>query len=353
MSEEKREKIGNRQVSKTRLCQSPSSQQIKYSFLSILTGSDLSRRRLPLMAAVSSAAGPTVWLTACGHGDEVGGVVIVQEIFKRLRKQPLRCGRLYAFPLMNPMGFESASRHITQSEEDLNRSFPGSRAGSLGERIAHRIFSTIMDTRPDLVLDLHNDWLKSIPYTLLDPFPGEKHEEAYHRAETLSRHAGFLVICDAEEAHRTLSYSLLRHDVPALTLELGASYVVDELHMRLGRSAIWKVLAELAMVEADSESFDYPVPEELRGQTLRYVDQPVASTSGIVRFLVEPGKRVRHGQPVARTYNAFGKAQETLAAAYDGIVLGHADSSVVFPGMRCMAFGCPSGDSAQHTATSA
>lgn len=353
MTEEKGEYIEDRRVSKTRLCQSPILQQVKYSFLSILTGSDLSRRRLPLMTAVSSATGPTVWLTACGHGDEVGGVVIVQEIFKRLRKQPLRCGRLYAFPLMNPMGFESVSRHITQSEEDLNRSFPGSRNGSLGERIAHRIFSTIMDTRPDLVLDLHNDWLKSIPYTLLDPFPGEEHEAAYRRAETLSQQAGFLVICDAEEAHRTLSYSLLRHDVPALTLELGASYVVDERHMRLGLSAIWKVLAELGMVQADDELFDYAVPEELRGQTLRYVDHPIASTSGIVRFLVEPGKLVREGQPVARTYNAFGKIQETLAATHDGIVLGHADSSVVFPGMRCMAFGCPSSNLAQNLITPA
>jgi len=45
------------------------------------------------------------------------------------------------------------------------------------ERIAHRIFSTIQETQPTIVLDLHNDWIKSIPYTLIDPNPGykEKH----------------------------------------------------------------------------------------------------------------------------------------------------------------------------------
>ena len=59
------------------------SQKIKYSFIKIMTGSDLSRRRLPFMSAESSKSGPVVWLTGCGHGDEVGGTVVIQEIFKR------------------------------------------------------------------------------------------------------------------------------------------------------------------------------------------------------------------------------------------------------------------------------
>ncbi|HNR30488.1 MAG TPA: succinylglutamate desuccinylase/aspartoacylase family protein [Candidatus Hydrogenedentes bacterium] len=320
--------------------QRPSGARLKYSFLSILTGSDLSRRRLPMMSAASTNPGPVVWLTACGHGDEVGGMVAIQDVFKRLRKTPLLQGAVHAFPLMNPLGFETASRHITPTEEDLNRSFPGSRAGSLGERIAHRIFTTIMETRPALVLDLHNDWMKSVPYTLLDPFPGANHAAAYDVASDVSQAAGLLVVRDTDEAHRTLSYSLLRHDVPALTLELGGSYVVDERLTRIGRGVIWRILTHLGMTPPIEEPLDHTVPADLRDEFLRYVDTPIASTSGVIRFLVEPGRRVKHAQAVARTYNAFGKLQETLAAPGDGILLGHADSSVVFPGMRCMAFGC-------------
>ena len=114
-----------------------SSQKVKYSFIKILTGSDLSRRRLPFMSIESRNTGPSVWLTACGHGDEVGGMVVIQEIFKILRKKPLLKGSVYAFPLMNPIGFETASRNITLSKEDLNRSFPGNINGSLAERIAN------------------------------------------------------------------------------------------------------------------------------------------------------------------------------------------------------------------------
>lgn len=65
---------------------SNSSQKIKYSFLNIFTGPDLSKRRLPLMQIESRNKGPVIWLTGCVHGDEVGGVVVIQEIFKRLKE---------------------------------------------------------------------------------------------------------------------------------------------------------------------------------------------------------------------------------------------------------------------------
>jgi len=83
--------------------------KISYSFLKIMTCSDLSRRRLPRMSAMGPEPGPVAWLTACGHGDEVCGVVIVQEVFRRLRRELVR-GTVHAFPLMNPIGFETGSR---------------------------------------------------------------------------------------------------------------------------------------------------------------------------------------------------------------------------------------------------
>ena len=91
--------------------------KIKYSFLKILTGWDLSRRRLPIMIADNRRKGPLLWLTACCHGDEVGGIVIIQDVFKKIRKNNnLLKGVLYAFPLMNPIGFETQTRNITFSK---------------------------------------------------------------------------------------------------------------------------------------------------------------------------------------------------------------------------------------------
>src|SRR4030042_2042699 len=128
------------------------------------------------------------------HGDEVTGVGAIQEIFRIVRKQALRKGSLYAFPLMNPIGFEAGSRNITMSREDLNRSFPGDKAGSLAERIADRVFTAIRQTNPSLVLDLHNDWMKSMPYAVIDRHPGPAHQTAYDMAKAVAKETGLLII---------------------------------------------------------------------------------------------------------------------------------------------------------------
>ncbi|MFH1173361.1 MAG: succinylglutamate desuccinylase/aspartoacylase family protein, partial [bacterium] len=167
---------------------------IKNSFIKVLTGSDLSSRRLAYMELKSKNPGPVVWLTAGVHGDEVGGIVIVQEVFKQLQRGGLLKGSVYAFPLMNPIGFEAAARSTVLSGEDLNRAFPGNKQGSFAERIADTIFQQIIKTKPTLVLDLHNDWSNSIPYTLIDPYPGLKHRQAYELVKNYSKETGFVII---------------------------------------------------------------------------------------------------------------------------------------------------------------
>ena len=314
-------------------------QKVRYSFLKILTGSDLSRRRLPFMAIESVQPGPVVWLTGCIHGDEVTGIVTIQEVFKSIRKQPLRNGSLYAFPLMNPIGFETASRNITLSKEDLNRSFPGDKNGSVAERIAEKIFSTIRETKPTLVLDLHNDWMKSIPYALVDPNPGGAHKSAYEYTKKVAEKSGFLMVLDMEDVKRSLSYSLLEHDIPALTIELGESYIVNERNVEYGVKSIQCILAHLDMIDNPAEPFTFETTQTITTKMLKLSSSPVSSASGIVRFLTQPGAVVKKGQTFAKIYNAFGKLQGTLLCQNDGIVLGHSDFSVAFPGAPVMAFG--------------
>ncbi|MBI2799585.1 MAG: succinylglutamate desuccinylase/aspartoacylase family protein [Gammaproteobacteria bacterium] len=315
------------------------SPRIGYSFLKLMTGSDLANRRLPMIGCVSPNPGPLVWLTACSHGDEVGGIAVIHDLFRRLQRQLLR-GAVHAFPLMNPLGFESGTRNITISREDLNRSFPGNLHGSLGERIAARIFTRILDAAPDLVLDLHNDWIRSIPFALLDPATAALPAAAYERTCTLARETGLCTIIETDAVEHSLTYNLLARGIPAITLELGESRVVNEIHVVSGIGAIWNVLAHLGLVAPLTEPFRYPLPPRYaQGDMLQYSDKPVGSKSGIIRFLVEPGTEIKAGQAFARITNAFGKHQETVKATQDAIVLGHSDSAAVFPGMPIMAFG--------------
>ncbi len=291
------------------------------------------------MCATSRHPGPTVWLTACCHGDEVGGIVVVQEVFKRLKKQPLIRGSLHAFPLMNPLGFEAAARMITLSDEDLNRSFPGNVTGTLAERIASTIFDTIAKTQPDVVLDLHNDWIRSIPYAVLDAPLETSRPDVEQRAASLAGKTGFLVVTEPNPLRRTLSHSLMKQGIPAVTVELGESFVVNETNVEYGVRAIYNVLDHLELVAPLEMPFEYPLPFPVfHRDSLSYSQSPASSTCGIIRFLVRPGALVKPGQPVARIVNALGKLQEVITARQHAIVLGLSDSAVAYPGAPIMAF---------------
>lgn len=310
-----------------------------------MTGPDLSVRRLPVIEAKSANAGPAVWLTACAHGDEVGGMVIIQEIFRMLQKEPLLKGTLYSFPLMNPIGFETQSRNIPLGNQDLNRCYPGGNNGSLAERIANRIFTTIVESGPAIVLDLHNAWKRSIPFTIVDPYPGVKHTEVYEKIKLFAKLTGFIPISeqktgiDAYNWFNTLTGSLVLNHVPALSLEIGESYIVNERNVEFGIKSILNVLSHLEMIKPVEKFFFYRIPREFRGRILKYSSHPFTSTSGVMRFLVKPGEIVRSGQPVANIFNAFGRKLETLHSLRDGIVLGYEDSAVGFPGSPVMSFG--------------
>lgn len=300
--------------------------------------SDMKTKAIPLMAIKSLNPGPTVLLTACIHGDEVGGMIIIQEIFKILKGNLLR-GNIYAFPLLNPVGFENVSRYIFQShKEDLNRSFPGKKEGTTAEKIAYEIFKMILGKKPDLVLDIHNDWRKSIPHNLIDYHEKIAKNQAYEKAKEISQQTGLITVLDSKDIEGTLSYNLIKQGIPALTMEFGEPHMMNEKNIKVGVKAIINVLRKLKMIKPAGKIFIHPAAVVLTGKILRYSDQS-SLTNGIVRFRARPGKIVKKGEIVAEIYDVFGALQEKINASAKGIILGQTDSPVISSGTTVVSFG--------------
>ena len=78
--------------------------------------------------------GPTMFVSAAVHGDEVIGVEIVRRL---LRASPLKslAGTLLAVPIVNSYGFLNHTRYLPD-RRDLNRCFPGVPGGSMASRLA-------------------------------------------------------------------------------------------------------------------------------------------------------------------------------------------------------------------------
>jgi predicted deacylase len=297
---------------------------------------EIIQRRIPLLIANSGRPGPQVCLTACIHGDEVGGIAIVHDLFARLRKTGLRCGAVHAFPLINSLGFENATRFITGDGEDLNRCFPGKADGSMGQQIASRVFNAIKSSEPDLVIDLHNDWFRSVPYLLLEPGDEFPSQALYRRTIKLANATGLPLVQDSEVFDpnaNTLAGAFVAAKIAAFTIEAGGSLAIAEQRVEQGLCAILAVLAALDMLANDTaHDRANPAPE-----ILHYSDQPRPKESGLARFHVQPGEQINAGQRLASVYSPFGSCGEVLVAANAGIVLGLDDHARALPDRPLLA----------------
>ncbi len=312
---------------------------IKHSFINLSNVPD-STRRLPLLSIESKKPGPVIFLTACLHGDEVGGMAIIQELFK-IAERNLLNGKIYAFPLLNPIGFKNLSRYVDFKKGDLNRSFPGRRNGSLPERITCQIFNVILKKKPDLVLDIHNDWVKSIPFNLIDYNRKVMKTDACKKAREISKWSGLLSVLDVKnkDIKGALSYNLIKKGIPAISMELGGAYAISEKNVKIGAGAIMNILKKMGMLKSRKRLPVHPAAKIMSGRTLRYSEQ-LSSVAGIVRFSVKPGEIVKRNQVLARIYDVFGRLRKTVRASAKCVVLGRTDYSAVSSGIEIISFGC-------------
>ena len=107
---------------------------------------------IPVFVQHGKRPGPTLFVSAAIHGDELNGIEIVSRLIKSRGIKNLR-GTLIAIPIVNVYGVLNQSRYLPD-RRDLNRCFPGSKKGSLAGRIA-RLFLDEIVSKCDFGIDLH------------------------------------------------------------------------------------------------------------------------------------------------------------------------------------------------------
>ena len=298
---------------------------------------DVIQRRVPVMSVDSGVPGPVVWMVGCIHGDEPGGAVIIHDVFKSMREAGLQCGALHALPLVNATGFENVSRFINSDREDLNRCFPGDARGTMGERIARKLFDLIVDSQPSLVIDLHNDWIQSVPYAVIEPQAQFPRLAVRNKTVQLAHATGLLVVQETEitdASRHSLAGALVDAGVPSFTVEAGGACGIVESSIESGKTAVLGALNELGTYHLENPS----MPEQSAGATvLDYTNRPCCTSSGIIRFSVAPGDTIGAKQVLGRVYGAFGGIEETLRAHRAGFVLGVSDHARALPGVEVIA----------------
>ncbi|MDY7082674.1 MAG: succinylglutamate desuccinylase/aspartoacylase family protein, partial [Halobacteria archaeon] len=125
--------------------------------------------RAPVMIAQGNEEGPTLWLTANLHGNEVAGIPVIHRTVTEELAEELS-GTVVGMVTLNPSGLRSAERTSHYDSRDPNRLFPDFRNDdgeethmTTQELINQRIFEKIERTA-DALIDLHCSNVGSVPF---------------------------------------------------------------------------------------------------------------------------------------------------------------------------------------------
>ena len=109
---------------------------------------------IPVSIIKGKEEGPVFTITSGVHGCEYPPIIAAQSLIQEIDPE-LLSGTLIIIPLSNPQSFYGRKPFLNpQDNLNLNRSFPGSKDGSITERIAHFITTQII-TESDVFLDIH------------------------------------------------------------------------------------------------------------------------------------------------------------------------------------------------------
>ncbi|HSG06703.1 MAG TPA: succinylglutamate desuccinylase/aspartoacylase family protein, partial [Nitrospiria bacterium] len=113
---------------------------------------DFTETGIPIEVIHGRRPGPVLFICGAIHGDEINGVEIIKRLLGHKSLKKIR-GTLIAVPIVNVFGFNTKSRYLPD-RRDLNRSFPGSKDGSLASQLAHTFMQEVV-SKSTHGIDLH------------------------------------------------------------------------------------------------------------------------------------------------------------------------------------------------------
>ena len=227
----------------------------------LVTGSDVS---LPVRVIHGREDGPTIWVDAAIHGDEVVGVEVIRQVMADLDPRTFR-GTLIAVPIVNVLGFMTGDRYLPD-RRDLNRSFPGSARGSLAGRIAHLFMHEVV-AKCEVGIDLHtgSDRRSNLPQVRADLDDD--------RTRALAEAFAAPVMLHARIRDGSLRHAARERGATVLLYEAGENLRFDDYAIDAGVAGVRRVLAALGMTDAAGRRrprADRRVPHQRLGPRAAY-----------------------------------------------------------------------------------
>jgi len=278
-----------------------------------------SHTTMPLKVIRGKKSGPTLFVSAAIHGDEINGIEIIRRLLNYKGLNRLK-GTLITIPIVNVYGVIQHSRYLPD-RRDLNRSFPGSDTGSLAARLAD-LFMTEIVNKCTHGIDLHTGAVHRAN------FPQIRANIDDPETDRLARAFGVPVILNASIRDGSLRQSAADYGIPMLLYEAGEALRFDEVSIRAGVDGIIKVMRELGML--------YPSKRKTKTVSEPFIARSSAWTrapqSGVLRTLVALGAHVEKQQVLGVVSDPYGVNETEIQANTSGVIIGRTNLPLVNEG---------------------
>lgn len=271
---------------------------------------------LPVAVVNGRYAGPHMWLSAAVHGDELNGVEIIRRVLRRLEARRLH-GAVLAVPIVNVFGFLNESRYLPD-RRDLNRSFPGSRRGSLANRLAGLFMHQVV-SKCSFGIDLHTatNHRVNLPQIRADL------DDPETRRLALAFGAPFAIHARLRDG--SLRQAATEKGIGVLVYEAGQAHRFDEDAIAAGVEGVLRVMQTVGMV-------DNGLPPAPAVQTVRRTSWVRARRGGIATLDVRLGALVEEGEVIGSISDAFGSRPTKIRSSTRGWVIARSVNPLISPG---------------------
>lgn len=269
---------------------------------------------LPVEVLHGAQPGPTIWLSGAIHGDEIVGVEIIRQVMDELEPSRLS-GVVLAVPVVNVFGFVIESRYLPD-RRDLNRSFPGSKRGSLAARLA-RLFIDEIVSRSDTGIDFHAG---SDDRTNLPQVRGDLNDP---QTLKLARAFGAPAVIHAKPVKGSLRAAAVRRGKQVLLFEGGEPRRFSPEAVEAGVTGTMRALGAMGMIGSAPTGPEDPPFESRSTGWVR------APRGGIVRLETALGTHVQEGQSLGVITDPMVSDRTVVRSRMSGLVIGHTVNPLV------------------------
>lgn len=278
---------------------------------------------IPIFSYQAKKPGPTLLLMAGMHGDEINGVEIMRRVIAQ-KLYKVNSGRVICIPVFNVFGFINFSREVPDGK-DVNRSFPGTKNGSLASQFAYFLTSEVLP-HIDYGIDFHTGGklINNHPQirAMMDDETNAKLAKAFAAPFTIN----------SPYRDKSLRKEASKSDKRILVYEAGESLKLRKPAIDEGLNGMQRVMKHLGMIDE--------APEQVKPQVIvQKSSWARARIAGIHYAQVRNGSSVKKGEVMGVVSDPYGDYEKPIKATHDCHILSINNNPVVNRGDALFHFG--------------